>query len=174
MSKPDLVSMQRALEDSPEDAHLLYQLGQHHEAADEFEAAASCYLRALALSTADQPYRHDLVIRAIYTLKRAGRHEEGIGLADSEMDNWSTSPDYYFALGDLLLDWATRNPGSVDELIPMVEASWKKCLEIGERPELAGAVAGRGSYLAAYNLSVMYGGLGDTAQADYYRALSGR
>jgi len=166
--------LRRALEEDPQDAYLLYQLGKNHETGGEFEQATPLYRQALALTDADADaaFRHDLVVRAIFTLKKAGLHEEAIHLADAEMANWQHSPDYYFALGDLLLDWVASNPGAVDELLPMVEASFLRCLEIGEQPELDGAVSGRGSHLAAHNLAVLYEGLGDAAKAAHYRQLA--
>ena len=54
----------------------------------------------------------------------------------------------------------------------MAETAWVRCLEIGERPELTGAVAGRGSYLAAHNLAVILDGTGNTEQAAHYRQLA--
>ena len=44
------------------------------------------------------------------------------------------------------------------------------CLEIGERPDLEGAVIGRGSFLAAANLAVLYDGTGRADAARHYRA----
>jgi tetratricopeptide (TPR) repeat protein len=158
---------------TPDQPEQLYELGRSSEARGDFQDAASLYLAALEQSGGSEAYRHELVIRTIFSLKMAQRHEEGIRVADLEMDNWTDSPDYYFALGDILLDLATLNPETAkDELIPMVEASWLRCLEIGERPDLPGAVAGRGSYLAAHNLAVMYENLGDAERASQYRALA--
>jgi glycosyltransferase involved in cell wall biosynthesis len=164
----------RALEDSPEDAYLLYQLGKNHEIGGNFEPAVAYYRDALALADQDAAFRHDLVVRAMFSMKKAELHEEAIRLADDEMPNWQQSPDYYFALGDLLLDWTALNPSAVDELLPMVEASFLRCLEIGEQSELDGAVSGRGSHLAAHNLAVLYEGLGDTEKAERYRQLASR
>lgn len=164
--------LHRALEDTPGDPYLLYQLGKNHEVGFEFDQALPYYREALAHCGPDAPYRHDLVVRTIFTMKKAGEHEEAIGLADQEMPNWPQSPDYYFALGDLLLDWAALNPGAADQLLPMVEASFLRCLEIGEQPALDGSVRGRGSWLAAHNLAVMYESLGDAERAAQYRQLA--
>jgi tetratricopeptide (TPR) repeat protein len=161
------------LEESPDDAYLLYQTGKDFEVYRQFDDAVSCYERALARSAPGDAFRHDLVLRMIYSLKRAGQLERGIRLAEIEMPNWQHSPDFYFALGDLLLDWAMRNPGqAVQDILPMVESSWAKCLEIGEQPALEGSVNGRGSFLAAHNLAVLYDGLGDAQQAAHYRQLA--
>lgn len=162
----------RALEESPQDAYLLYQLGKNHETGAEFEQAVPFYRQALALSDPEAAFRHDLVVRTMFTMKKAQLHEEAIHLADAEMANWAHSPDYYFALGDMLLDWAACNPAAADELLPMVEASFLRCLEIGEQPGMEGAVTGRGSHLAAHNLAVLYEGMGNAAQAAHYRALA--
>ena len=164
----------RALDDTPEDAYLLYQLGKTLEIDGDFERAVPRYREALALSARDAPFRHDLVVRAIFSMKKTGLHAEAIRLADIEMANWENSPDYYFALGDLLLDWATCNPDAADELLPMVEASFRRCLAIGDQPQLEGSVSGRGSHLAAHNLVVLYDSLGEAALADEYRPLAKR
>lgn len=164
--------LMRALEEAPQDAYLLYQIGKNHEVEADFEQAVPRYRAALALAAQEAPFRHDLVVRSIYSLKKAQLHEEAIALADQEMANWHDSPDYYFALGDLLLDWAALNPGAMEELLPMVEASFLRCLEIGEQPQLEGAVSGRGSHLAAHNLAVLYESLGEAERAAPYRRLA--
>jgi hypothetical protein len=56
----------------------------------------------------------------------------------------------------------------------MIQASWERCLEIGERPDLEGAVHGRGSHLAAANLAVILDGSGRRDEAQRYRELAAR
>jgi hypothetical protein len=87
--------------------------------------------------------------------------------AQSQLDVCAESPDFFFALGDLLLDCAADLPEQAPALLPMIEDAWRRCLAIGERPELSGAVAGRGSHLAAHNLALVLDGTGrpDEAQA---------
>ena len=63
---------------------------------------------------------------------------------------------------------------AMDHFLPMVESAWKRCLEIGERPDLDGAVAGRGGYMAAHNLSIFYETLGLSQQATDYADLARR
>ncbi|MFD2450992.1 hypothetical protein [Ideonella paludis] len=92
----------------------------------------------------------------MHALKRAGRHAEGVLRAEAGLGLWSHSPDFFFALGDLLLDWATQDLGRAEELLPMIEDAWQRCLMLGERPDLEGSVAGRGSHLAARNLVLLY------------------
>ena len=163
----------RALDEAPADPYLLYQLGKNYEVYQQYGQAVDYFDRALQAVRREDALRHDVVLRMLFSLKQAGQHQRAIQFAEDEMPNWQHSPDFFFVLGDVLLDWATLNPASAQQqLLPMVESCWLKCLELGEQPALAGAVAGRGSHLAAHNLAVLYDGLGDTSQAAHYRALA--
>ena len=158
-----------ALAAAPDDAYLRYQLGKDFEVRGRFDDAAPHYLRALADGDASAAWRHDLVVRALFTLKKTGRHGAAIALADVEAPSWQASPDFFFTLGDLLLDCAASAPERAAELLPRIEASWLRALEIGERPDLQDTVRGRGSYLAAHNLAVLHAGLGHDAEARRWR-----
>ena len=163
----------RALAESPDDAYLHYQLGKNYEIYGQFDQAVSCYSQALARSGAQSPFRHDLVVRTIFSMKKANLHAQAIQLAESEMPNWQHSPDFFFALGDLMLDWATLNSAiAFEELLPIAESSWLTCLQLGDQPALAGSVTGRGSHLAAHNLAVLYDGMGNVDKAAFYRELA--
>lgn len=163
----------RALEDAPGDPYLSYQLGRNYEVYEDYASAVVHFRHALQVSKPASAFRHDLVVRSIFALKKAQLHPEAIELAEVEMPNWQHSPDFFFVLGDLLLDWANLNPATAfEELLPIVESSWLKCLALGDQPTLADSVMGRGSHLAAHNLAVLYAGLGDTQQAAHYRELA--
>jgi len=151
----------------------LNQLGKDHEVYGEFAAAAEQYLRALPGVPAEAAYRHDLIVRLLFCLKCAGELETAILLAEQERERWSQSPDFFFVLGDLLLDWALAHPQEAEQSnLPMVEAAWMTCLEIGEQPRLEGTVQGRGSFLAAHNLAVLHAQFGRAEQAARYRRLA--
>lgn len=163
-----------AVQVTPDDAYMQYQLGKEHEVHDRFDAACAAYEHALRLCPLGQAYRHDLVIRALFALKQAGRLPDAIHLAESEMPNWQHSADFFFTLGDVLLSHAVVHPDEAEVLLPMIESCWMRSLEIGDTPTLEGSVQGRGSHLAAHNLMVFYGSLGLTAKADVYRAAAQR
>ena len=158
-----------ALREAPRDAYLHYQLGKDRELRLRFATALPQYERALAGADAAAAWRHDLVLRTMFTLKKLGRFEAGLALAEAEMPRWQGSPDFFFTLGDLLLDFAVATPARAAELLPMIEASWLRALEIGEQPQLNDTVRGRGSFLAAHNLAVLYAGQGDPAKASHWR-----
>ncbi|MBX3485940.1 glycosyltransferase [Phenylobacterium sp.] len=161
------------IEASPEDAYLWYQLAREHQVRERPPQAALCFTEALRLAPAGAPWRHGLVVRAITALKTAGRLDEALQLAGAEIENWPESPDFYFALGDLYLECAVQAPDrAAREFLPVVESAWKRCLDIGERPDLDAAVPGRGSHMAAHNLAALYETLGLKDEAARYQALA--
>ncbi|HEX5356548.1 MAG TPA: glycosyltransferase family 2 protein [Aquabacterium sp.] len=150
-----------AVAEQPQDAYLHYQLGKDEEVHDRFDTAWQAYAHSLQLlgpqARRDPPWRHDLILRSLYTLKAKGQADEAIHLAQAEMPNWPDSPDFFFVLGDVLLDLAMAQPAQAGDILPMVESAWRQCLSIGENPALEGAVHGRGSYLARHNLDLLLG-----------------
>ena len=167
--------LMRELETAPEDAYLWFQLAKEHQARGKAPQAALCFTEALRLAPADAPWRHALVVRALIALKANGQLAEALALADAEVAHWLDSPDFYFVVGDLYLEAASQHPErALSELLPVAESAWKRCLEIGERPDLDGAVAGRGGFMAAHNLAVFYETLGRAEPAAQYRELAQR
>jgi len=164
--------LMRELEQAAEDPYLWFQLAKEHQARGRAPQAALCFREALRLAPADVAWRHALVVRAMIALKAAGELAEALVLADAEVANWTDSPDFYFTVGDLYLEAAAQQPDSAADFLPIAESSWKRCLQIGERPDLDGAVAGRGGHMAAHNLSVVYETLGLTELAAQYRTLT--
>jgi len=164
----------RALARTPDDAYLHYQIGKDHDVYERYDQACLHFDRsrardAAAGAAATPGWHHDRLVREMHALKKCGRHADAVLLAEAAMPHWQHSPDFFFALGDLLLDWASLEPVRAAELLPMIESAWLRCLEIGERPELEGSVAGRGSTLAARNLVVLYEGTGRAIDAVKYR-----
>ncbi|MCE9661121.1 MAG: glycosyltransferase family 2 protein [Burkholderiales bacterium] len=161
--------LELALQAEPEDGYLRYQYGKDLELRARFAAAAPHYLQALDRCDLRAGWRHDLVLRTLFTLKKLGRFEEAMALAEAEMPRWPGSPDFFFTLGDLLLDWAAARPEHGATLLPMIESSWLRAIEIGEQPQLQDTVRGRGSFLAAHNLAVLHRTLGAEAEAERWR-----
>lgn len=159
----------RALAQAPHDAYLWYQLGKDAAVYDEHALAEQAFSGAAVLRPAQTGWWLDLVARRLFSLKRLRQHVQGLALAEAQMQVCMGSPDYFFALGDLLLDWAAEEPARADELLPMAEHAWRSCLELGERPELVGSVAGRGSGLAAHNLALVLEGTGREIEATLLR-----
>jgi glycosyltransferase involved in cell wall biosynthesis len=164
--------LMRELEDAPEDPYLWFQLAKEHQARGRAPQAGLCFREALRLAPPDAAWRHALIVRAMIALKAAGELHEALVLADAEVANWPESPDFYFTVGDLYLEAAAQDPDRAADFLPIAESAWKRCLEIGERPDLDGAVAGRGGHMAAHNLAVVYETLGLADLAAQYRTLT--
>lgn len=181
-----------ALQDDPSNPYLWYQLGKDHSVYDRFADAEAAFAKAVERLTAPTsgepgdagtngmvaetvtsapkdtvlpPWWFDLVARRLFGLKSLKRHADGLVFAETQLQACADSPDFFFALGDLLLDWAAELPAQAEVLIPMIEDAWRRCLEIGERPDQSGAVAGRGSHLAAHNLALVLEATGRTEEA---------
>ena len=161
--------LQRAVDEAPDDPYLWYQLGKDHDVYERHAQALDCFAQAEARLPAGAPlpaWCHDLSVRSLHALKRCGRHAQALQRAEAQLALWQDSPDFFFALGDVLLDWAAEEPERAPALLPMIETAWQRCLAIGERPDLEGAVAGRGSHLAAGNLALLHQLLGPTGALD--------
>ncbi|MFJ5446619.1 glycosyltransferase [Methylobacillus methanolivorans] len=165
------VLLRMELARNPEDAYFNYQLGKELEIYARFAEAVTCYEKALLHTEAEANWRHDLVVRSLFSLKKAGKFERALHLAEAEMPYWQHSPDFFFAIGDVLLDWAIADPAQAEVLLPMIASSWERCLEIGDNPTLNSTVIGRGSFLAAKNLHAFHLSLGQTDQAEYFANL---
>lgn len=152
--------LRQALADHPDDAYLWYQLGKDAFVYEDHAQADSAWERAAQLlSTAVLPaWWPDLVARRLFALKQLKQHARGMDFAEGQLRPCADSPDFFFALGDLLLDLAADQPEQGGALLPLIEDSWRRCLELGERPDQPGAVAGRGSHLAAHNLALVLDG----------------
>lgn len=156
----NLTLLLRDIEQAPSDEYVAYQLGREYEGRDEFAAACDWYEKALARTAPSASWHHDLLIRLLHSLGQAGRVDDGLVLAQGQMEAMQDSPDFYFVVGNLALDRAMLDPAeALDHWLPLAVTCWERCVEIGERPELEGSVAGRGSHLAQHNLEVVRGQL---------------
>jgi glycosyltransferase involved in cell wall biosynthesis len=159
-----------ALAESPDDAYLHYQLGKDLELRARYSEALSHYQQAQTSAATSEPWRHDLLLRQLFTLKKLARFGDAVALAEAQQARYGDSPDYCFALGDLLLEWAAHEPARGPGLVPLIESAWQRAVAIGERPDLPDSVHGRGSFLPAHNLAVLYAGLNRHDEAQRWRA----
>jgi glycosyltransferase involved in cell wall biosynthesis len=146
------------LSKDPENAYILYQLGKDCESYEDYAQASRYYRLAWERAVPSDGFRHSLVTRRMYSMSRSGQLDQAVQFATAQMDHWQNSPDFFFIMGNLLLDSALKQPErAYGELLPLAEICWQRCLEIGESPHLDDSVVGRGSYLAEHNLAVVRG-----------------
>lgn len=147
-----------ALRDEPENPYLHYQLGKDRDVYGDAAQALACYEQALQRMPAGHPCRIDAVVRTLVCLKLLGLHALGQQFAEDEMPACGQSPDFFYVLADLLVDFARLEPErGARELLPLARISLLFCLKIGDTPDVAGSVSGRGSHLAAHALALMDG-----------------
>lgn len=157
--------LELALQEQPEDAYLMYQLGKDASVYGEHTLAHEWFQAAWPGVSAQAPWRTDLMVRWLASLKHLGQHQAALDLIAQADPQLSDSPDFHFTVGDLMLDWTATAPHRAPALLDHAERAWRRCLEIGERPDQPGAVHGRGSHLAAFNLALVLEGTGRTAEA---------
>jgi len=87
---------------------------------------------------------------------RCGRIRRGVGQG--------SFPDFHFVCGIFYRDLILHDPGRYASLLPLIEASYRQCIEIGETDRYD-SVAGTGSYAAWYNLGNYYEVIGDRDKA---------
>ena len=146
----------RDLEDRPGDPYLLYQLGKDAELHGDLPSACTRYAAALQGTEPGANWHHGLIVRYLHCLGKTGRLADAFAVAQTEMPNWTESPDFFFVLGNLALDQAIATPDqALDEWLPLAATAWERCLAIGERPELEGSMRGCGSHLAQHNLGAV-------------------
>jgi tetratricopeptide (TPR) repeat protein len=159
-----------AMAAEPQDSYLAYQYAKDCEVNGEFAEALPHYQRAWREGDTAAAWRHDLLLRLMYTLKRQARFGEALALAEAERARWGHSPDFFFTLGDVLLDAALAEPAHALQRLPLIEQAWLRAIQIGERPDLPDTMQGRGSYLAAQNLAAFHTSMGQVAQAAQWQA----
>ena len=164
--------LQRALMDTPSNAYLLYQWGKDAEVAERWLDAVGRYQQADAAVTGPAPWQRDLMVRWLHCLSMVGAHEPAAQLAGERCDAWSGSTDFHFVVGTLMMNWACAQPERAAECLAIAQASWERCLALGDQPGEEGTVLGRGSDLAAWNLMALHTALRHKGEADRYRAMA--
>ncbi|MCO5400271.1 glycosyltransferase family 2 protein [Ralstonia soli] len=145
----------KELVDHPTDPYVLFQFGKDLEQTTlDFTRAADYYARALELTAPNAPYRHNLCMRLLFSLNRAGQLDTAITRAGEWMDEWAESPDFFYQVGILMTDASTKYPDqALSQWLPMAEQAFLRCLEIGDRPNLDDSTLGVGSHFAAERLA---------------------
>jgi len=152
----NLKLLKQAVDESPEDAYLLYQLGKSYYMARNYNESVAYFKRALALtSNFSLEYVEDLIETYGYALINSGDYGEALCLQDYDV-YYASSTDYLFLMGLVYM-----NNGRLSEAIEL----FLRCSNNKE-----GKAEGINSYLSKYNIAVIYDCLGNRAEAiSYYR-----
>jgi tetratricopeptide (TPR) repeat protein len=165
--------LMQSLAEDPHNAYLHFQLAVQAEIAQDWAKACTHYERAKQLVSNQAPFAKSLHTRYLFAMSQAGRMEDALAEGLKALQSWPDSADIHFTFGDLCLTAATKDPNrALNTWLPAAEASWLRCIEIGEQPQAESRVVGRGSFLAAHNLAVIYEHCGQPDRAKVYRQLS--
>lgn len=161
-------AVSQALSVQPDDPRLLAELGRWQRTQGEPSDAAGSYARAADVVGPEIAERHAYVVETLDALRAARRFRDAIALVDAEMPAWADSPDFAYVVGDLFFEMILAEPGHAPQLAPLAESCWRRCISIGDRPDLAGSLTGRGSFLAAQSLAVLHLTLGHREESAHW------
>lgn len=85
----------KALEKTPLDPYILYQLGVDEEIYGDLSIAADLYERAHELIDKDYAYKQVLVVRWLHCLTQTQRTEQAVSLVERYKDVYPSSPDFF-------------------------------------------------------------------------------
>lgn len=161
------------LKENPKDSYLLYQISRTLWLIKEYVRADNYFEQFYQLvPETGTGYRANGVISYIYNLLELKKYETGFQIIANEKQRLRKYADFHFACGTFFTQAIFSDVQRYIGYLPEIEASYRKCLEIGEIPEHEG-VLGNGSFKAAYNLGVWFEVNGKMKEALlYYRMAS--
>lgn len=158
------------LEEAPDDPYVLYQVSRTLWLMKDYGQADKYFEDFYRLAPeSGTGYRTGGVISYLYNLLELKKYETGFEVIDLEKERLAPYADYHFACGTFYTQAIFSDVQRYVRYLPLIEQSYKRCLEIGEVPEHEG-VLGNGSFKAAYNLGVWFEVNNDPKKAlGYYR-----
>lgn len=161
--KRNLTYLEKAIEQTPDDPYLYYQMGVALRSEKETIRASECFGRFYDMIhdspeafTAD--YVRDGVIRYLYTLTDLNTRESlarTLYIVHETGKYYMENTDFYFFCGIFYMKLVLSDTAKYISYLPLIEKSYQKCLDIGERDD-AMTVKGTGSFKAYHNLGLWY------------------
>ena len=165
----------REAEEHPEDGYYQFQMASTLRNLKRLEESLPYFRGFYRLSGKKEAYRPGGIVLYLYTLLDIGTVEclsEAGAVVEREEASLGGWSDFCFVCGLFYMKRVLSDVEKYIGLLPNIERCYKRCLEIGEHPELGGVV-GTGSYKAAYNLGAWYEVSGQKELAlQYYRLAS--
>lgn len=150
----NITLLKKALEKDPEDAYILYQLGKSYYMAEDYQTACDYLGQALYFDLDPRlEYVQDLVESYGYSLLNSGQYETAL-LMLNIYDEFAHSADFVFLIALILMNNG-RFQQAIEEFIKATEKSEANMIGVN-------------SYLAYYNIGVIFECLGDRGKACKY------
>jgi glycosyltransferase involved in cell wall biosynthesis len=163
-SRRNLALLEQALKECPGDSYLLHQVAIEHAALGESDQACRNLEAALARLDGSESHAPNVVVDYLYALRNLKRIERACEVLGTHGARWPDFPDLHFAAGLILLESVRQDPGGRLQMLPQVEACFRRCIELGETTRYK-SVRGTGSFLAWHNLGLLFETLDDEAAA---------
>lgn len=169
-SERNIKILLKMLEDNNEDEYVIYQIARTLFVDKKFKLANEYFDKAYKLVAKNKMYYKNLVISYIYSLIEEQSFQNGLDLINENKDIYKDSSEFHFSEGIFYMNLILSDISTYGEYLYLIENSYLKCLELGEKEE--DSVIGVGSFKAAYNLGVYYETLNNIEKANYYYKLS--
>lgn len=160
--------LEHELMENPQNPYLYFQIAKEYRGQEEHELAYQYLEEAYKRISRSKMFAPNVIVDFLYASMETGKFDTGISLIANEREFLWDCSDFHFATAVFLLDLIMSNP-NYSELIPVIEQSYLRCLEIGDTDQYD-SVIGTGSYLAYHNLGAYYEVTGNLEKAsDCYK-----
>lgn len=159
-SERNLRLLHAALSEEGADLYLLYQTARQYRLARRYDEASPYYERAYALISRTENYAPNLIVDYLHNCLARNDFATALRVVYAEREYLAAFPDFHFVRG--LLYMRQTPPGA--NALALIEEAFMTCLALGETDRYD-SVVGAGSFLAAYNLGLLYELRGLTGQA---------
>lgn len=150
----DLCLLQKALEADPEDPYLLYQIGKCHQTKKDYKSAAQYFNTGLSKEIDPSlVYVQDMIEAYGYCLLEQKEYEAALGLS-GVYDLFCDSADFLFLMGLIYMNNALFRQ-AIEEFQKATDKPFSK-------------IEGINSFLANYNIAVIYECMGDLMSAKLF------
>lgn len=149
---------------NPEDSYYRYQLAKEYRGRNDWEQSLHYFGETYKALKGTESYAPNAVVDYVYVLIRLGRLTTAFEVLNAYAERLDSFPDYHFVCGIFFLDLILSDPDTYLSYLPRIEASYQRCLEIGETSSYE-SVVGTGSYAAWYNLGNYYEVFGQNEKA---------
>lgn len=152
------------LHTSPQDPYLLFQLALEYSSLNQTSDACRCLEKAFGLLRLDEPFAPNVIVDYLYALMESKSFETALAVIEKASRTAADFPDFHLACGLFYMNLVRSNPAKYISYLPNIEAAFQQCLALGESEKYK-SVRGSGSFLAHYNLGILYHVFGDEARA---------
>ncbi|WP_028608238.1 tetratricopeptide repeat-containing glycosyltransferase family 2 protein [Paenibacillus harenae] len=170
-SERNLSLLLKELASKPEDSYLLFKIGKEYHRKKDAVQAEAFYTKALSNLQNHSTYSEEPIVDYLYLLLETKQLDKALAALEVHFVRLQHVSDYYFVCGLIYLELALQQPDEALQFVEMIENSFQYCLHLGQQSATE-YVIGTASYLAAYNLGLLYEMFGQTEKATAMYRLS--